>query len=107
MGKEDLEERCDSSENRPLGSNSDGSDPNLKPNSESDRVGADTKSPETMLRLSDVLLSQLQSQLGELGEAGVGVKMFERSDGLAILLEEVRVCSTHQIIYKRESCPMC
>jgi hypothetical protein len=107
MGKEDLEELSGSSESQPLGSNSEESVPNLKLNSESDRVGADTASPERMLKLSDVLLSQLQSQLGDLGEAGVGVRMFERPDGLAILLEAVRVCPTHQIIYKRESCPMC
>lgn len=107
MEKEDLEGLSGLSESLQLGSNSEGSDPNLNPNSEGDRVGADTDRAGKMLRLSDVLLSQLQALLGDLGEAGAGVRMFERPDGLAILLEEVRVCPAHQIIYKRESCPMC
>jgi hypothetical protein len=107
MGKEDLEELSGSSESQPLGLNSEESAPNSKPNSEDDQVGADTNSQGPTLKLLDVLLSQFQSQLGEIKEEGVGVRMFERPDGLAILLEAVRVCPAHQIIYKRESCPMC
>jgi len=109
MENDALEDRSDSSALR-LGSNSESSAPNLKPNSEPDQVEAGTSKAVRTPTLLDVLLSQLQSQLGEISDVsreGVAVRIFQRDDGLAILLGGVKLCPTHHLIHSGSACPIC
>lgn len=106
MEKEDFAEPSDSVALR-LGLNSDRSAPNSKPNSNDDQGEADIAKAGPTPNFLNAMLSQLQSVLGELRERGVGVRMFQRDDGLAILLEGAMLCSRHQIIHSATGCPIC
>lgn len=55
----------------------------------------------------DSLLTMLQSQLSEIKSAGVNVRLFQRSDGVGILLTGVSFCLRHQIIHSGTTCPIC
>jgi hypothetical protein len=110
MENDALEDRSGSSESPRLGSNSESSAPNSKPNSEQDLGEVATKRAVRTPRLLDVLLSQLQSQLGEISDVsseGVAVRIFQRDDGLAILLGGVMLCPTHHLIHSGSVCPIC
>jgi hypothetical protein len=37
----------------------------------------------------------------------VAVRIFQRDDGLAILLGGVKLCSTHHLIHSGTACPIC
>jgi hypothetical protein len=53
------------------------------------------------------LLTMLQSQLSEIKSAGANVRLFQRSDGVGILLTGVNFCPRHQIIHSGTTCPIC
>jgi hypothetical protein len=108
--KDGYVDHSDSSENLRLGSSLESSAPNLKQNSEPDQEEVATSKAARMPSLLDVLLSQLQSQLGEISDVsaeGVAVRIFQRDDGLAILLGSVRLCPSHHIIHSGLVCPIC
>ena len=110
MENDALEDRSDSSESPRLGSNSESLPQKSKPNSNGDQVEAGTKRVVQKPTLLDVLLSQLQSQLGEisdLSKEGVKVRIFQRDDGLAILLGGVMLCPAHHLIHSGNKCPIC
>jgi len=91
-------------------SNLDKSLQNSKPNSDDAPEKAGIENREMKLKFMDYLLSQLQSQLGEINDrkeegAGVGVRMFQRDDGLAILLGGVALCPQHHIMHAGD-CPL-
>ncbi len=109
MEKDALEDRSDSSESPRLGSSLESSAPNLKPNSDNAPVEVATPARARKPTLLDVLLSQLQSQLGEISDLSnesVSVRIFQRPDGLAILPGDVSLCPTHHIIHSSKGCPL-
>lgn len=55
----------------------------------------------------NALLSQLQSQLSEISERAGNVRLFQRKDGLGILLTDVQLCPRHQLMHGGQQCPMC
>jgi len=91
----------------PPESKSGGLRPNLTPNSGLDLEREDGLSAEQTLSFLNALLTQLQSQLSEINERSGNVRLFQREDGLAILLTNVRLCPTHQIFHSGPMCPMC
>jgi len=84
--------------------------PNSKPNSSGGQEEVATSRAARTPTLLDVLLSQLQSQLGEISDASredVAVLIFQRDGGLAILLGGVKLCPTHHLIHSGSACPIC
>ena len=55
----------------------------------------------------DYLLSLLQASIGDVKDAGINVRVFQRADGTAILLEGVLLCQSHAILHVGPKCPMC
>lgn len=91
-------------------SNLESSLQNSKQNSTDAPEKAGIENREPKLKFMDYLLSQLQSQLGEINDRkgegpGVGVRMFQRDDGLAILLGGVALCPLHHIMHAGD-CPL-
>jgi hypothetical protein len=110
MENDALEDHSDSSEIPRLGLNSESSAPNTKPNSSDAPAEVATNRVAPTPTLLDVLLSQLQSQLGEISDVsseGVAVRIFQRDDGLAILLGGVKLCPIHHLIHSGSACPIC
>lgn len=62
---------------------------------------------EPKLSLSDYLLTILQSDLSELKQSGVGVKLYKMAEGTQIALQGVRVCQEHQILHSGLKCHQC
>src|SRR5262245_53456837 len=110
-GSPGLEDTSDSSarpSKRPARSNSAPSPQSLPSNSNSELEVDGTGNQGPTLSLLGFLLSQLQSQLAEIKHrGGVGVRMFQRNDGLAVLLPDVRLCDQHQILHDGAAgCPL-
>jgi hypothetical protein len=106
MESADFAGRSGSSRN-PAESNSARSRQNLNPNSEPASVEDAGKVPEPTPNFLNALLSQLQSQLSEINERVGNVRLFQRKDGLGILLTGVNLCPRHQVIHGGQTCPMC
>ncbi len=62
---------------------------------------------EPKLSSLDFLLSMLQSDLGEIADAGGGVKLFNPPDRIIIVLQGIRLCRNHSILHSGQTCPMC
>lgn len=61
----------------------------------------------TKLTSLDVLLSMLQSHLGEIRDFGASVKFFSDPSGLIIQLPDVAICPAHKMMHSGQTCPMC
>ena len=59
------------------------------------------------LNYLDALLTMFQSQLSEIKSAGVNVRLFQRKDGVGILLTGISFCQRHQIMHDGTTCPIC
>lgn len=55
----------------------------------------------------DVLLSLLQSDLGEIQDYGGAVRFFDHPQGLIIQLPGAQLCKIHAQIHSGETCPHC
>jgi len=62
---------------------------------------------ETKLSSLDVLLSMLQSHLGEIRDFGGTVRFFDDPNGLIIQLPNVAICRNHKMMHFGTTCPMC
>lgn len=62
---------------------------------------------ETKLSSLDVLLTMLQSHLGEIRDFGGAVRVYEDPNGLIIQLPNVAICQTHKMMHSGQTCPMC
>ena len=62
---------------------------------------------ETRLSSLDVLLTMLQSHLGEIRDFGGKVQFFTDSNGVIIRLADTGICRTHKLIHSGPTCPMC
>ena len=80
---------------------------NSRKNSASDRGGADTSEAASKLSSYDVLLSMLQSHLGEIRDFGGVVRLFDDPNGLIIQLPNVAICQNHKMMHSGQQCPMC
>ena len=110
MGSVGLDDTLDSLEKsykEEVGLNSEESLQNSPNSYASDPEAEDTNNLATKLTLLDLLLTQLQSQLAELKNAGVGVRMFQKGEGVGILLEGVKRCAEHHIMHSMAGCPLC
>lgn len=97
---------CDSSQTRRRGKS--GKSPKTS-QSNSDSAPAEETGAVAEPRLSslDVLLSILQSDLGEIRDFGGVVRFFSDPNGLIIQLPNVAICQTHKMIHSGEICPHC
>src|SRR5262245_43279866 len=80
-----------------------GSEGNSKPGP----AAAAGEGPGSKLTSLDVLLSMLQSDLGEIQDCGGAVRFFDHPQGLIIKLPGVRLCKEHKMIHSGETCPHC
>lgn len=87
--------------------NSDRLENDSRRNSGRDPAKDDGDSAETKLTSLDVLLSILQSHLGEIRDFGGDVRLLEGPHGLTIQLINVAICKTHKQIHSGETCPHC
>lgn len=55
----------------------------------------------------DLLLSLLQSDLGEIKDRGVDVDFYSHPKGLVILIAGAAICQKHKQIHSGETCPHC
>jgi hypothetical protein len=76
-------------------------------NSTPGRAGEDGEVHEPKPTSLDVLLSLLQSDLGEIQDFGGVVRFFDNPNGLVIQLPGVRLCKIHAMIHSGETCPHC
>lgn len=106
MESADFADRSGSSRN-PAESNSARSRRSLSPNSDPAPVEDAGQLPEPTLSFLNALLTQLQSQLSEINERAGSVRLFQRKDGLGILLMGVSLCPRHQVMHSGQTCPMC
>ena len=86
---------------------SDKSQQNSRTNSRPAPAEDDGNAAETKLTSLDVLLTMLQSLLGEIKDCGGDVRMAEWSDGLSIQLLSAAYCRTHRMMHSGPTCPMC
>lgn len=101
------EESSGSSRTRRRQGKPDKSTSDLRRNSKRGQ-GADAgKSAETKLTSLDVLLTMLQSHLGEIRDFGGCVRVVEESNGLIIQLPNVAICHSHKMMHSGQRCPMC
>jgi hypothetical protein len=87
--------------------NSDKSPRRLPKNSKPDPVRDDGPTAETKLSSLDVLLTMLQSHLGEIRDFGGSVRLFDDPNGLIIQLPNVAICQNHKMMHSGQICPMC
>lgn len=80
-----------------------GSRRNLTPGQAGD-AGGEVEPKVTSL---DLLLSLLQSDLGEIQDFGGVVRFFDNPQGLIIQLPGARLCKIHRQIHSGEICPHC
>lgn len=106
MESADFAGRSGSSRN-PAESNSAKSRRSLKANSEPDQAEDAGQPPEPTPNFLNAMLSQLQSQLSEISERAGNVRLFQRKDGMGILLTGVQLCPHHQLMHCGQQCPMC
>jgi hypothetical protein len=107
MGKLEQDGFLDSSHAPNRGKNSDRSAGNSRKNSKRGPAKDAGKEVETKLTSLDVLLSILQSDLGEIRDFGGVVQFFSYSDGLMIQLPNVAICHSHKMMHSGTICPMC
>lgn len=100
-------EFSDSSRTRRRAGNSDKSPGNSRKNSKLAQDVDATDGAETRLSSLDVLLSMLQSHLGEIRDFGGAVQFFSYPDGLIIQLPNVAICQNHKMMHSGQTCPMC
>lgn len=62
---------------------------------------------EPRLSSLDVLLSILQSDLGEIRDYGAEVSFYSHQNGLVVLISGAAICQTHKQIHSGETCPHC
>ena len=86
---------------------SDKSTSNSRRNLKRDQDVDAGKSVETKLTSLDVLLSILQSDLGEIRDFGGSVRFFDDPNGLIIQLPNVAICKSHKMMHFGGTCPMC
>lgn len=89
------------------GRNSDRSTPASRKNSKRGPAKETGDEAETKLTSLDVLLTMLQSLLGEIKDCGGDVRMLEWSDGLTVQLVNAAYCRTHKMMHGGQQCPMC
>lgn len=83
------------------------STPNSRGNSASGQAGDGGEPAATRLTSLDVLLSMLQSHLGEIRDFGGIVRFFDDPNGLIIQLPNVAICPNHKMMHSGPQCPMC
>lgn len=87
--------------------NSDRSENSSRRNSGRGPVKDGGHSAETNPHSLNVLLSMLQSHLGEIRDFGGSVTFFSDQGDLIIRLSNVAICQTHKQIHSGEMCPHC
>ena len=80
---------------------------NSRKNSTQGRDGEGGEKAETKLTSLDVLLTMLQSHLGEIRDFGGAVEFFTYPDGIFIKLPNVAICQSHKMMHSGQTCPMC
>lgn len=86
---------------------SDRSTGNSRKSLKLDRAEEGGEPQEPKLSSLDVLLSILQSDLGEIQDFGGEVRFFDHPAGLIVQLVSVRLCKIHRQIHSGETCPHC
>src|SRR5215510_13012457 len=86
---------------------SDKSPENSRKNSRPGPAKDDGESAGSKLTNLDVLLSLLQSDLGEIRDFGGTVRFYEDPNGLIIQLPNVAICHNHKMMHSGQTCPMC
>lgn len=89
------------------GSNSGRSTRRSRRNSGTGQAGDAGEEAEPKVTSLDLLLSLLQSDLGEIRDRGVDVDFYSHSKGLVILIAGVAICQKHKQIHSGETCPHC
>src|SRR4030095_4718300 len=95
-----------SSPTRPR-NNSGKSRANSRKNSKPVQAEDDGQSAEPKLSSLDLLLSFLQSDLGEIRDMGGAVRLFDDPNGLIIQLPNVAICHSHKMMHFGPQCPIC
>lgn len=106
MEKIVLEDRSDSSV-LPSGRNLELSRKHMRRRSEGAGDEGAGSAAERKQELYDLLLTQLQSLIGEIREAGVEVRLYRSESGLFVKLPSVSVCQTHLALHSGVTCPFC
>src|SRR5262249_156411 len=76
-------------------------------NSKHDQAADDGGEVEPKLTSLDVLLSMLQSDIGEIRDFGAVVQIYRNpTGGIAILLPGVEICPTCKIMHTGAKCPI-
>lgn len=96
-----------SSRTRRRRENSDKSQKKLQGSSRRGREADVQPQVEPKLSSLDFLLSVLQSDLGEIRDAGGSVRFFDDPNGLIIQLPNVAICKTHKMMRFGPRCPIC
>ena len=96
-----------SSHTRRRQGNSDKSQQSSRKSSKPDPVKDYGPTAETKLSSLDVLLTMLQSHLGEIRDFGGTVRLFDDTNGLIIQLPNVAICRNHKMMHSGTTCPMC
>src|SRR5262245_36062970 len=107
MGSSGRGESSDSSRARNRRSNSEGSTNDSARSSPPGQAADAGEVREPKPTSLDVLLSLLQSDLGEIQDFGGVVRFFDHPEGLIIQLPEARLCKVHRMIHSGEICPHC
>lgn len=100
-------EFSDSSRAPNRGRNSGKLTKNSRKNSKRGPAKETGEAADTKLTSLDVLLSILQSDLGEIKDFGGAVQFFTYSDGIMIQLPNVAICQNHKMMHSGTTCPMC
>lgn len=87
--------------------NSARSRPNSPRNSKSVEVADVGAGAAAKLTSCDILLSQLQSLIGEIKEAGKKVKLYQVENGIMVGLDDSAICPRHKILHDGMTCPHC
>jgi hypothetical protein len=101
-----LEERSDSL-TLPSGRNLESLQKRTPQRSEDAEDEGDGNKAEQKQELYDLLLTQLQSLIGEIREAGVEVRLFRNADKTFIELPGVNICPKHLMMHGGPTCPHC
>jgi hypothetical protein len=106
MEKIVLEERSDSS-GLQSGRNLESSRKRTRRRSKDAGDEAAGSAAERKQELYDLLLTQLQSLIGEIREAGVEVRLYRSESGLFVKLPGTSVCPKHLIVHSGMACLHC
>ncbi len=108
MESAELDKSFGSSNTRRQAGRLDKSVSNSETNSKRAPVKDDTGPAETKLTSLDVLLSILQSHLGEIRDFGGSVSISRKAEGgILIDLPDVNICTNHRMMHNGQQCPMC